>query len=62
MRALGLKDWIGSNIPAMLPGSTVEIVFFASRTSDAAVLGTVTIDPTHSINDPNRANNVAQIK
>jgi uncharacterized repeat protein (TIGR01451 family) len=49
-------------IPAMLPGSTVEIVFFASRTSDAAVLGTVTIDPTHSINDPNRANNVAQIK
>ena len=49
-------------IPAMLPGATVEIVFFADRTSDAAVLGTVTIDPSHSINDPNRANNVAQIK
>jgi hypothetical protein len=49
-------------IPAMLPGSTVEIVFFANRTSDPAVLGTVTIDASHSINDPNRVNNVAQIK
>jgi len=49
-------------IPAILPGDTADVVFFADRTSDPAVLGTVTIDPSHSINDPNRANNAASIR
>jgi hypothetical protein len=50
------------NVPAIFPGTTIEVVFYASRTSDPAVLGTVTIDPAHVVNDPNRGNNVAQIR
>lgn len=50
------------NVPAIFPGTTIEVVFYASRTTDPAVLGTVTIDPAHALNDPNRGNNTAQIR
>ena len=49
-------------IPAIFPGLTAEIIFYADRTNDPAVLGTVTLDPNHAVNDPNRANNSQQIR
>jgi uncharacterized repeat protein (TIGR01451 family) len=49
-------------ITSLLPNTSATVTIKAILSASPVTLGTATVDPQHTVNDPNRANNVATIR
>jgi uncharacterized repeat protein (TIGR01451 family) len=50
------------DIPSLLPNTGADVVIRVLRNGEPSDLGVATIDPSHLLNDPNRANNVRHVQ